>query len=392
MFKLNRIVRLSVTMVLVSFMCLFAFPVNASSIDDINIASAVKLQKFLLTADTLTSEEAQLFDMNHDDKINACDLTLMKRYLLYSKVNNKTQDIINQALARVSPTDLEENYPYSEDLYEVKDCYLTFDSMGGYTYTFLTEEPTDAASVIADLSLIKGLHIYKYFGEQEPVSLKDSLPDTSERTFSFDKGSSGNVKYYNYSLKDYSLLTNTDIVSIAKVLSRESVNTPEYVSLYDYNLNGNIDYEDLDTIILHITCNPSKFFPNLNPEMLDRFLQNLMFCRKTTNFAMLLTDSTAPIEFALNIPTGDISGSTRQSYFFPVQILPASYYQKVKSFATWSESYNDSEMDCIAWHNLGLKIFMVQLEDSKYWKFESGAYAYVLNDDGTYCKEWLFIS
>lgn len=59
---------------------MLAGDVNLSN--DVTAADAVLLCKYLATSETLTKEQAQRGDMNSDGKLNAVDLTLLKRLLL----------------------------------------------------------------------------------------------------------------------------------------------------------------------------------------------------------------------------------------------------------------------------------------------------------------------
>ena len=48
----------------------------------VNTADAVGLLKYLLTESTLTAEQAAQADMDGNGKLNAVDLTLLKRMLM----------------------------------------------------------------------------------------------------------------------------------------------------------------------------------------------------------------------------------------------------------------------------------------------------------------------
>ena len=54
--------------------------INANGVCD--RADVVMLQKYLLTEETLNAEQAAIADMNADEKLNAVDLTLLKRILI----------------------------------------------------------------------------------------------------------------------------------------------------------------------------------------------------------------------------------------------------------------------------------------------------------------------
>ena len=49
----------------------------------VNTADAVALQQYLLTVRTLNTEQAAQADLNGDGRLNAIDLTLLKRMLMF---------------------------------------------------------------------------------------------------------------------------------------------------------------------------------------------------------------------------------------------------------------------------------------------------------------------
>ena len=65
------------------------FNVSAESVKDskYSVATAVELSKFLTAQSTTVSEDC---DINSDGKINAIDLTLLKRYLIYGEPGTET--------------------------------------------------------------------------------------------------------------------------------------------------------------------------------------------------------------------------------------------------------------------------------------------------------------
>ena len=48
-----------------------------------NVADVIMMQKYLLTVEQFTAEQAMVADLNADGRLNAVDLTLLKRILIY---------------------------------------------------------------------------------------------------------------------------------------------------------------------------------------------------------------------------------------------------------------------------------------------------------------------
>ena len=55
--------------------------INAAGI--CNVADVIMMQKYLLTVEQFTAEQAMVADLNADGRLNAVDLTLLKRILIY---------------------------------------------------------------------------------------------------------------------------------------------------------------------------------------------------------------------------------------------------------------------------------------------------------------------
>ena len=55
--------------------------INADGI--CNVADVIMMQKYLLTVEQFTAEQALVADLNADGRLNAVDLTLLKRILIY---------------------------------------------------------------------------------------------------------------------------------------------------------------------------------------------------------------------------------------------------------------------------------------------------------------------
>ena len=71
-------------------MMLYTMSAQAASADKYSIADAVRLVKYLTCQNTeLTSEQAQLLDIDGNQKLSAVDMTLLKRILIYGEAEEK---------------------------------------------------------------------------------------------------------------------------------------------------------------------------------------------------------------------------------------------------------------------------------------------------------------
>jgi len=363
---------------------------RADTANEISMASVVSLQKFLTASSTLSAEEALLFDMNSDGKLNGIDLTLMKRQLIYPADSLTPAKLLNQVLASISASD-EDIPPYAEDLYEISEnVYLFTSGENTYAYTLLSSEETDGASLLNNLTDdIKGLHVWLYSGSNTPVSVTDAIPDATDLVF-VSKDSSNNDIEYPYNLKTYDQITISDILEVTNIIAKVSEENYEYTSFFDYNLDGILDKNDLTTMVRYFTSKPMNMFPNLDENLTCKYFNNISVYKKHTNVVVLTTSSSEPVEYAFNIPTGElIDKIAPPPYVLPVQIIsPYEYYYEITPYFDQATDLSDEQFDFMAWMSNTLLWAKVST-NSEIWNFDSGIYIYVLKDDGTHLLEWI---
>ena len=406
------------------------------------------LQHFLLgQSDTIS----RLYDVYPDEILNAVDLTLMKRSILEKtstaetttipKVstttlpNSGTTDALNvdtttstsltqtieitstttttTAEQETVPTVKRDGYVYlnyginstikttvtipnyNYDLYEVKDGAFLFEKDDiTYAYSVLCEKQTPLYKLFSDNSLIKGIHVWVYNGDEVPVSIYDELPDTSELTFTMDD-ENYNGQSFEYNLKEYAALNYGDVVMVSELINPKRPIYPSDIACNDYSLNGVLDADDVEIMTRYALAQPFNLFDENNRETFFRYFDKMVDLNHT-NMVFLKTDSTQPIPYAYNIPTADIildpneTDAEREGLEYakvPVQILPKSFAKKLADYPE-IKNLSDDPADYYAWFKEEQKWAKVA-NDSKIWRFQSGFYVYVIDDDGNHLLEWI---
>ena len=399
----------------IALFCIASAPANSSKADastGISLSDVISLQQYLTVQKNLSAEEASRLDMNADGKLNAADLTLMKRELLNSEnaettttttettttttttttettststttsetttavTLKKSIELLNSILDDITVTDT--TIPAcNSDLYEVTDqIYLFKAGNQTYAYTLLINN-TDGLTngeIFISASYIKGLHIWLYDGNETAVSENDPLPNTEGLTFYCEDPSIPNKNEFGYSLRAYSRNTITNIASVAGIVANNRSQSAGDISSYDYNLNGMVDEEDVEIMVKYFVSNPYNFFWSLNEEAFNIYFENLPELGHT-NVALLTTSSTTPVEFAFNIPTGVVE-YTDYATELPVQVLPTSY-----DMSGYDYEELDEEADFYAWIPQWDLWTYLSLESGN-WSFRAGYYVYCLDDTG----------
>ena len=300
---------------------------------------------------------------------------------------NPTVQLLETAIENVSVKDTA--IPcYSGDLYEVKDAIFLFkNSKVNYAYTLLCEEETSAPYLFSNPTLIKGLHIWKYTGNAKAVAIGESLPDTEDLTFYYEDPTTTDTEF-EYELDEYSALSTAKIVYVAKQIAEKKPIYAFDVATYDYNLDGKLDVEDIEIMIKYVTAYVPNILRTLNANAVLLFTTKISTFSDYTNFVLLRTDSTKPIEYALNIPTQDMGGGTSYpSVRFPVQILPSSDANVLENYEE-NSNYSDETADYYAWDISRQMWCKVSTSDSK-WRFQAGYYVFVLDEAGNNCYYFL---
>ncbi len=389
------------------------FGVCAEGVKDskYSVATAVELQKFLTAQSTSVSQDC---DINSDGKINAIDMTLLKRYLIYGEPGSDTTTtttiitdtttvttttsistpttttkvgygLIQQAIEEVSVTDT--TIPkYKGEYCEATDAVFLCNIEGTtYAYTLLAEKPTNSLAMLTNINLIKGLHVWLYNGSEVPVSIDDALPNTDGLTFTANDPSAPNQEF-TYELKPYFQIFTSDITSVAKKIASNGTQYGFNIANYDYNLSGKLEYEDVKIMVQYFTSELHNMFWRLNDGCFWRYTYYLPTLGHT-NVAFIKTEETKPVTWAINIPTKDFCPDIPYaSATVPVQILPGSMIDELADYPENTEM-SDSTCDYIAWlptENTWAKV----AKDSEEWWFQGGFYVFLLDDDGNYRKEW----
>lgn len=276
---------------------------------------------------------------------------------------------------------------YNEELHEAKDgIYLFSIGKETYAYTLLSDKPVSSVYLLANISLIKGAHIWKYSGNTSAVSIYADLPDTSNLTFHVKDPTTTETEF-EYELKEYCDIRYNDITMVAKIIETKKTQYAADIGTYDYNLNEKLDNEDVEIMIKYFSSEPHNFFWTYNDDAVGRYFKNLPKMNHQ-NDVLITTISTAPVPYAFNIPTADlVKNSTYKSVFVPVQVLPNSFSSKLASYTELTK-VSDETADYLAWvptENSWAKVS----KESLNWKFQAGFYVYVLTSDGKYCQQWI---
>jgi hypothetical protein len=281
-----------------------------------------------------------------------------------------------------------------KDAFEIKDHVFLVEANGvKYAYTLLAKPNTQtkAAEVITNVNNIQGIHIWKYSGNQKVFNFQ--MPDTTSIKFhTVEQGSS--VKELTYKLVNSKKLYYADLTTIASIIGGQTSEYNTDVSRYDYNLSGHIDREDL-VIALNIwSSNIYSPFWGLNESAFFRFIKNLekLNCQ---NIIMLRTKSDVPVEYAYNVPVGDLVDDFDGYCVSSVmQVLPAEYLDVVKN-SPYAELIFEDEPedewrdDCkyVGWIPTTKHWLTIDYPSDNWW-FRAGYYAFVLDESGHYVKDW----
>ena len=418
--------RLLIVSFFTCFLC-FSIVVSAEKISEKNytIETVTQLQQFLLGQTSGISED---FDINSDRIINSADLSLMKQYVLYDvdsnetvtstttsspnesqTTTNETETTKEEALETLGPIPTMPRYGmeylensldltkkttitipnYNSDLHEVKDGAFLFENNNvTYAYSLLCDEqPSELNDLFSNVTKIKGIHVWKYDGDEQAVSIYDELPDTTGLTFQVSDPRYEGLNF-KYKLIEYASLNYGYVVSASELVDATDEVTFSDISFYDYNLNGKIDSDDVTIMTKYAVAQPFNLFDDLNRDTFNRYF-NKMSDYGHTHMVFLRTDSKDPVPYAFNIPSADVifdpteSAADRNGLEYadvPVQILPNSYAEQLAKYPEITK-LSDKTADYYAWFPQEKKWAKVANE-SKIWHFEAGFCVYLVDDDG----------
>jgi hypothetical protein len=390
--------------------CLFGFTIYVSAENvatkQFTVANAVHLAKYLIGQETSITTE---YDINQDNSIDVRDLTLLKRQIISGTpavstetttfssetTSEQTQTtttvradpIVERQIQKSSVTDTE--IPdYKEDLYEVKDSIYLFKSGNTtYAYTLLSKTPQTSISILKDKFSIVGVHFWVYEGKEKAYDLTDALPDTSGLQFHIVAPDKDQMDY-DYNLVEYSKIDYSSIFIVADYVAGGALQEPRFIAMYDYNLSGLLDEEDVEIMIRYYTSDLHNHF-FINEQMLHRYIDNIKNLNHL-NAVIYNHQSRDIIPYAFNIPTADMNdGTTAMAATVPVQILPTTYEDSVKKLFQEDTEISDDTADYLAWDYIHHKWAKVSAS-SQNWKFRGAFVVYVLKNDGTYYKDWIY--
>lgn len=346
-----------------------------------------------------TKNITQEFDINSDKRINAIDLTLLKRQAIVDtklmqikSSDEETNVLINEVLKNVTLDTQIPKYSAKDGYYEnVNNVYLFKSGKITYAYTVLSNNTDKSgADFVTNYVYTNGIHVWKYTGSKSAVSVNDPVPGTTGKSFvtgpeypSDDQG----IKF-TYNLATYSKITYSDIKDVAEIVVGATLQDYVHTKKFDYNVNGLLDKEDLQIMIKYATSNPYFFFPKLNRTAVNKLFNNLL---NQDNMVVLQNDISKVVDYAYSVSTGEINNSKYEGVITDslVQVLPLSELSTVSSKYGNDEFANDNGQDFIVWEPEFNRWAYGSNKNTLNWKFGSGLYVYVLNQEGKYRLEWV---
>lgn len=297
---------------------------------------------------------------------------------------------ISEILDEICITDVEIPEFKDDRFYEAKDYIYSFEYEGNkYCYTLLYKEKPDIqCSLILKPALVDGIHLWKYTGNQEVIDITDAPTpiNTEGKTFEYDG------KTYEYDLIPLEEMNSYHIEAISDFLSMSYHGKIWYDNIreYDFNLNGEIDKEDLKIATIYGTANPVNTYPRII-ELYYREILELGL----DHYVMIY--STDIVEYSYVVPNHDFAYNTALWDSFPSQVLGKEYYTEyAEKYGIYFEE--TSEYNFIlwrkdeGWHPEGtpetvwMPVALKSTDENSKW-VSTGFYAMRLDENGEYIKE-----
>ena len=213
------------------------------------------------------------------------------------------------------------------------------------------------------------------------------MPDTTGLQFHINVPDTDQTDF-DYNLVEYSKIDYSSIFMVADYVAGGPLQERRFIAMYDYNLSGRLDEEDVEIMIRYYTSDLHNHF-FINEQMLHRYIDNIQNLNHL-NAVIYNHQSRDIIPYAYNIPTADMNdGSTAMAATVPVQILPTSYEDSLKELFQEDKDISDDTADYLAWDYIHHKWAKVSAS-SQNWRFRGAFVVYVLKDDGTYYKDWIY--
>lgn len=297
---------------------------------------------------------------------------------------------VSEILDKVCITDVEIPEFKDDRFYEAKDYIYSFEYEGiKYCYTLLYEEkPELQCSLFLKPALISGVHIWKYTGNQEVLDITNK-PDpinAEGKTFEY-KG-----KTYDYQLVPIDEIYVGTIEMMCYTLSSMSngTNRSDEIARYDFNLNGEVDMDDLEFATRYVTSNITETYPRV-----IEFYYKEILSLGLDHYVMIY--STDIVEYSYVVPDSDFAYNTALWDSLPSQVLGKEYYEEyAEKYGIYFEE--TSKYDFIlwrkdeGWHPEGtpetvwMPIALRSTDENSEW-ISTGFYAMRLDENGEYIKE-----
>lgn len=376
--------------VALSILCTFyVLNVNvaADEVSEVNVATIVKLQKFLTGQAELTVEEAKTLDMNEDNKLNSYDLCLLKQKLLYKEEVEEFAKVFEQITVK------DETAPALNDnnVFEKKGHVFSFIYNGKkYCYTLLTQTKQTTSYLLMNPANISGIHVWEYTGNEEVIDVNEAvLPDTTDVTFEYQG------KAHEYKLVEYLGINATAVSTVYNIIEGTKTMGATgymYIAKYDYNLNQEIDDEDLAIMLKMYTSKPNNTKLTVSEWYFYTFLMNLDNLNVSKNF--VINYSNEIVEFSYIIPHQTFVNSTDSlALVHPLQVLSKEYAnQMLEEFGETSENVQD--YDYILYNN---KYYYENYSEARWLQVlttseefaTAGFYVQFVEESGDYVSSWI---
>lgn len=336
-------------------------------------------------------------DVNSDKKINAVDLTLLKRQVILNSKETVTKNrttttavqlgtavttksdtvydysIVDEAAKAITITDT--RIPaYKGNLYENNQAVYLFkagDKVYAYTILSLDNMAKTTGQLLTEAEVVGGMHIWLYKGEQSAYLSKDTPA--------------------NSNLLSYAKISHSDVLALSRmILGLEEV-TSTTISKYDYNQNKKLDKEDLQIMMKYKGANPKSMFRKINTDAWNIFFNELPKMTSLTNIVLVRSTQSTPVMYTYCIPTAGMNNPDYEGVFsdFPVQVLPTELQSTISAKYTEDPFASDTNHNFVVWEPLFKNWAYGSNTEPSNWEFKAGYYIYVLDSNGNMVKKWI---
>ena len=377
-----------ITLSIICVFCTVSINVEAEEAN-VNVATIIKLQKFLTGQTELSQEDAKTCDMNNDEKLNVYDFCMLKQLLLY-KTEEVTEEFAN-AFEQMTIKDEIVPVLNDENVVEIKNNIFSFKYNGkNYCYTLLSQTNQTASYLLMNPADISGIHVWEYTGNEEVGDVNEQvLPDTTNVTFDYQG------KTHEYALIEYAEINATAVSTVYNIIEgTKSMGATGYmyIARYDYNLNQELDTEDLTIMLKMYTSEPNNTKITVSAWYFYTFFMNLDNINAEKNF--VINYSNEIVEFSYIIPHQTFVNVTDSIVLVhPLQVLSKEYYhQMLEEFGEPSE--NIQEYDYILYNseyyfeNYSEGRWLPVLTSNEEFA-TAGFYVQFLQESGEYVEDWI---